>query len=346
MLIFSKLHNGIIKNLVAVYLAGALLFIPSICHAAAAQTSNPAVLQNIHIELTVVPPSDHPRHLSRGNFVVIQGAQRFPVRVSRQAFPTHLLVIFPAETQRPAAATFIMEMNRFFAKGWFISVSRPDGTLTPYCSNPKDLAVALAATGSLFPLAASEIERLAEFPGRRVLLVVENSGLNARAHATDTIQEWPSLARKLRVPVYAVDGGLAPRHQVCYPPLVNVNVTPPYNLSGPPPNDSNEFSQHCVYVIDPAEDQYMHGIMHERKFDDAMRDVLRDARNNYDLYFSIPKSQLKISGPITLKLRHADLMSLRVSMYSMAMLQSDGTLTATRIHVPQKLFVKQSRQSF
>jgi len=316
---------------------------------AQAQPASPALPQSsptppdpnsqvYHIELSTLRDCLHghcPSRFTDRNFAVSQNGHQYPVRVSlpfkansadASGFPTNLLVVFPSGTQRPKDADLVRSLNRVLSEGWLVSVNRPDGSYTPYAT-ADSLAAALAAAPAA-PLTASqtdqasqsEIETLESFPGRRLLLLVVDIPRGKPAPLC-----W-SLAMKIHAQAYIVDGGMI---KMVY-----------YNESwgtgkANAPRGGDYLPKKVRY--------YNNGVFHEVTFSAAMKDMLKDARYDYDLQFAIPDSQSDTASPITLTLLKTKGLlpyGQKAKLYTVAERAADGRTIATRTTPPQKLIVE------
>ncbi|MGP8175312.1 MAG: hypothetical protein ACLP7O_12295 [Terracidiphilus sp.] len=309
---------------------------PSPAPAAPSLQSMPAKAQVYHIEVNTEENclSAHcPQHLSASNFAVSQNGRQFPVRVSQpfktssapaSRFPTHLLVVFPPGAPRPKDARVVKSLNRVFSQGWLVSVNRSDGSFTPFSTTAMlaaELAAAPAAplTARQQDLAAqSEIETLDKIPGRRLLL------LDVGEAQRDPSQPWNSLVTKTDAQVYIVDGG----KQV----MVYYDQSWDAATRGPSPRGGDFVPKNVRF--------YIGGIFHEVKFSAAIKDVLADARYDYDLRFAIPDSQSDPAGPITLKLQNDKNFlpsEVKAVLYTVAKPSVNGRIITARTTPPQKL---------
>ena len=298
----------------------------------------PGESQIYHIELNTLKDclnGECPFHFSEGNFAVSLNGRQYPVRVLRpyktnspaaSRFQTHMLVVFPPGTPRPSDATVVKSLKRVLPRGWLVSVSRSDGSFTPF-SSAATLTAALAATSAV-PLnaeravvaAQSVIETLEKFPGRRLLLDV------AGAHNKPSPQ-WTSLETGTHVQVYIVDGGT--KKMVYYDESWGAATR------WPSPAGGDYLSKRARF--------YESGVFHEVKLDTAVKDILADTRYNYDLSFAIPASQTDPASPITLTLRNATGLlpyDAKAELYTVAIQTVDGKPLAIRTTPPQKLLVE------
>ncbi len=88
---------------------------------------------------------------------------------------------------------------------------------------------------------------------------------------------------------------------------------------------------------------YDNGVFHEVKFSAAIKDILANARYDYDLQFAIPDSQSGPVSPITLTLRKAQGLlpyEQKAELYTVAEQAANGGSIAARTTPPQKLLVE------
>jgi hypothetical protein len=308
---------------------------------AASQASSPASpaqclpgkTQVFHIELNAQGTCVYgipPKRLTDRNFVVSLNGKKFPVRVLQafktksapvSRFPTHLLLVIPANAPRPNDADLAKSLNRAFAEGWLVSVARRDGSFSPYLTNGAMLAAAMAETSST-PVSAEQAnlsvqattESLEKFPGRRLLLLDY-----AGAHDQPSPQ-WVSLEAKALARVYLVDGG----------EVRLVPADPGFQPRG----------RRNVYW---KERVYRSGVFHEVKLDNAVKDAIADARSDYDLRFEIPSSACDLPGPFVLDMRNLKGIGpsqLEIELYTVRKQNVDGNFIPTRTTPPQKVVVQ------
>jgi hypothetical protein len=292
-----------------------------------------------YIELSTLRDCLHgdcPSRFTDRNFAVSYQGRQYPVRVSlpfkanaadASGFPTHLLVVFPSGAQRPNDADLVKSLNRVFSEGWLVSINRPDGRFTQYSTGPDSLAAALAATPAA-PLtdtqadlaAQSEIEILESYPSRRLLLLVVDIPRGK------PVPLWRILAMKTHAQAYIVDGGMI--KMVFYDESWGTGEA--YTPGG------GDYLPKKVRYSD-------NGVFHEVKFSAAMKDILKDARYDYNLQFTIPDSQSGPASPITLTLVKAQGLlpyQQNVELYTVAEKAANGNSIAARTIPPQKLLVE------
>ncbi|MGD0902723.1 MAG: hypothetical protein ABR924_07240 [Terracidiphilus sp.] len=293
--------------------------------------------QEYHIEVTAIfgwrngSVGRATDHLALGTLDVSVGSFKVPVRISRplsakdiakRGFPPHLLVIFPLDKPRPGDGDgdVVQTLSRALSKGWLVSASRSDGSFTPYCNDAATLESALAATGaaSLSPEDAESAAQTAtagleKFSGRRVLLIA--NGTNKYPYMFP--YGWLSEEQGKLGRIYVVDGGVTA-------PGGTSDTWPAYDI---PPFQIRRYDRGL-------------GLVHELKFSDAVRDVLHDGRNYYDVEFSMPSSLSESILPITLTLHNGgDRPVTNAELYSVAPPTASGTSVVERVTVPRRLIV-------
>jgi hypothetical protein len=289
--------------------------------------------QEYHIEVTGLASAACerlPRQLSAKNFAVSQNGHQYPVRVFQplktketggQGYPTHLLVVFPLNTNRPKDTDIVKSLRKALSEGWLVSVTRSDGRFTPYSTDAATLLSALAATAPA-PMSAPEALRsmqaatidLSWLPGRRLLLVVVDG-----IHAGSPLP-WTILQTKVFSPVYMSDGGLGTSYS--------------------PPDSAHVSGMEGTTTGIKVRGNY-NGVSHELNFKDAVKHILCDAYFDYDLVFTVQASQLKSGQPFTLTFHHATVLSpLKAEPYSIGMSTVHGEPVALRNAVAQKLIVE------
>jgi hypothetical protein len=257
--------------------------------------------RNYHIELSTLescqPSQLHQasicsQNLAGSSLAVVSNDRDVPIRVVRASdaspadelsLPTHLLVLFPHGSPRPADAYILKRLHLVLQKGWLVSVTRSDRSITPYCSLdalPAELAKATAtpiSEGLADAAMTHAIDTLETQPGRRMLLIDI-----ARARDKRTPQWVSSAAQSLGV-VYVADRGK----------LVSI----PYA-----PISSGELARQefgISFVRNERIRWRRHGIFHEPSLFSAVRDMIADGRYDFDIQFTAPNGA---PGPITLRL--------------------------------------------
>ena len=254
--------------------------------------------KNYHIELSTVescqPPPLHQasicsQNLTGSSLAVVSNNRSVPIRVVRasdastadeSSLPTHLLILFPHGSPRPSDAYILKRLHLVLRKGWLVSVTRSDRSITPYCSLdslPSELAKTAATPISDGPADAAmthAIDTLETQPGRRLLLVDI-----ARARDKRTPQWVSSAAQSLGV-VYVADRGRL--------------ISTPY-----PPSSARESESGILFPRNERIRWRKHGIFHEPSLFSAVRDMIADGRYDFDIQFTAPNGA---PGPITLRL--------------------------------------------
>ncbi len=304
--------------------------------------SRPAGLQTYHIELNTLPGcriesiENCAGQLSQSNIVVSSNGRSYPVRVTTadkikrknaSAFPTHLLVVFPRGRPRPSDAYILKKLKRALAKGWLISVTRSDGSLTPYSTGATLAGELAAASRAQIPgkqadtALAQALETLKTFAGRRLLVVDV-----AKAHDKHP-PTWASLLAKTFGAIYLVDGGV--RRQVYYDES--------WGASGGTSPAGGGFLYKRVRFFEG-------GISHEVRLGSAIKDMLKDGSYEYDIQLVLPDAQSTSASPITLIL-HNSLARVpyqtSTDLYSVAVRTVDGKPLAIRAAPSQKLLVRE-----
>ncbi len=254
--------------------------------------------RNYHIELSTLescqPSQLHQasicsQNLTGSSLAVESNDRSVPVRVVRASdaspaddlsLPTHLLVLFPHGSPRPTDAYILKRLHLVLQKGWLVSVTRSDRSITPYCSLdalPAELAKATAtpiSEGLADAAMTHAIDTLETQPGRRLLLVDI-----ARARDKRTPQWVSSAAQSLGV-VYVADRGRL--------------ISTPY-----PPSSARESESGILFPRNERIRWRKHGIFHEPSLFSAVRDMIADGRYDFDIQFTAPNGA---PGPITLRL--------------------------------------------
>ena len=191
---------------------------------------------------------------------------------------THILVVFPADAKRPSDAKLLKILKKVPAQDWSVSVTRSDGSITPY-SPIALLKGNLGLAPSTRPLndetngpvenAAKELEG---FPGRRILIVVlsgnrhSSPSPNLRKPASmfkrsiyDRLPSWIVSLEEAGVAAYVVDGG--------YPVEKCYDVSWDAYSRGPSPEGCDHVYKRERYTSG--------GIVHEIKLTKAVADAIR-----------------------------------------------------------------------
>ena len=269
-------------------------------------------------------------------FTVSQNGRQYPVHVSKplqanQApvleFPTHLLVVISPGVPRPKDAHLVENLKKVLAQGWLVSVNRSDGSFTPY-STGNSLAFALSASNSE-PMTAAQAklaaqtayETLERFPGHRLLLI-DAAGKHG-IPAPDSLE----LDAKTHMKTYIADGGDLK--------MVYRDQSWGGYTRGPSPAGCDYVSKRVRFVEE--------GVLHEVKLASAIKDVLRDARYNFDLSFEIPVSQVDPAKSITVTMPNASGLIIENSeLYTVAEQIVNGRTIVSRTTPPQKLIIKEN----
>ena len=261
--------------------------------------------RNYHIELSTLescqPSQLHQasicsQNLTGSSLAVESNDRSVPVRVVRASdaspaddlsLPTHLLVLFPHGSPRPTDAYILKRLHLVLQKGWLVSVTRSDRSITPYCSLdalPAELAKATAtpiSEGLADAAMTHAIDTLESQTGRRLLLVDI-----ARARDKRTPQWVSSAAQSLGV-VYVADRGKL--------------VSTPYL-----PGNITDQTARDILGLGDARQTYnkrirwrRHGIFHEPSLFSAVRDMIADGKYDFDIQFTAPDDA---PGPVTLRL--------------------------------------------
>jgi hypothetical protein len=289
------------QRLLSLFAASSALFLCA-CLSPAARGQNPAPVaapSDIHIG---VIECYEPVRLSARNVNASIAGQTYAVAITPRTtqVPTHLLVILEPGPKNTAPYSDAMEtVGRVFARGWLVSIVRPDGYATPYTANQAALTAALQ---SIAPPAfdyGGAFNELASFAGRRVLILEQSvSATNPRMLAT---------ARSLIPETYRVDGGVIVRDEP---------FDDNFNLVNPGIDYADGYAETPAASIQPQSPRRKkirspNGVMHEVKFANAVKDALSDANYYYDLDVKVPASAL--AGPVLLTYRnlhpHTDLFS-------------------------------------
>ena len=237
--------------------------------------------------------------LTGSSLAVESNDRAVPIRVVRVSdaspaddlsLPTHLLVLFPHGSPRPSDTYILNRLHLVLQKGWLVSVTRSDRSITPYCSLdalPAELAKATAtpiSEGLADAAMTHAIDTLETQPGRRLLLVDV-----ARARDKRTPQ-WVSSATQSLGAVYVVDRGK----------LISI----PYLPGNIPDQLAAELLGGCLsgstcQFYNERIRWRRHGIFHEPSLFSAVRDMIADGRYDFDIQFTAPNGA---PGPITLRL--------------------------------------------
>ncbi len=266
--------------------------------------------KNYHIELSTVescqPPQLHQasicsQNLTGSSLAVVSNNRSVPIRVVRasdastadeSSLPTHLLVLFPHGSPRPSDAYILKRLHLVLRKGWLVSVTRSDRSMTPYRSLdalPAELAEAAAMpiSESLADAAMTHaIDTLERQPGRRLLLVDI-----ARARDKRTPPWVHSAAQSLGV-VYVADRGKL----ISIPYLPgNIPEQTAAELLGDPLSGYGSTFQ----VYNKRIRWRRHGVFHEPSLFSAVKDMIADGKYDFDIQFTAPDDA---PGPVTLRL--------------------------------------------
>lgn len=299
---------------------------------------SPSDPQSYHIELNTLaacqPPVDpqtpicHQKITSATIAVLSQGLS-LPIQVIRASdvseldvarMPTHLLVLFPRGRPRPSDAFILKQLDPVWSKGWLVSVTRSDRSITPYCSRDSLSAELAKASARPIPDEAADtalsqaILTLGSQPGRRLLLV--DIAL-ARIKSTPL---WASIATKLVDTVYVVDRGKF--------------VSIPY-----PPDDMLPIGIGSIGTWNARIRWRGQGIFHEVRLRSAVKDMISDGRYDYDIQFTAPID----STPLTLRLpNQQNFLSskIKVQLYTVAKVARPGGINMTRVHSDRQLSLR------
>jgi hypothetical protein len=303
--------------------------------------------QEYHIEVTVLGSGGVTTRynwraatdLKEAKPEVSLGSVQAPLRIShplsekeiaKQEFSPHLLVIFPLGKPRPSDGDgdVVQTLSSALSKGWLVSASRSDGSFTPYCSSAATLESALAANGAA-PLSPEDAVSAAQtataglekFAGRRVLLIA--NGTNKFPYALP--YAWLFEVQGALGRIYVVDGGITVKET-----FADLDTLTGYYYGFD--MDSNGIPRQVR--------SYDRGLAHELKLSDAVKDVLSDDRNYYDLEFSIPGSLSGSILPVALTLHSGgDRPVVTATMYSLAPSAASGSSAVERVTVPQRPIV-------
>jgi len=289
--------------------------------------------QEYHIEVNTLPGCffygcEQP--VRAGNIRVTAGGVRVRVRVAQPparamkapaAVPAHLLVTFAPGTVRPGDAELLMNLRRVLAAGWLVSVSRADGTFTPYARGA-ELRRALTEHADRpkedagLDAIESAIDGLRAEPGYRVVLVDMGGKTN------DNFGRWLASVTGRLSPVYVNDGG---KPQMPYSPSSQEG-----RGGGANPFDG---------AADKMERTYMDGVFHELELKEAFRHALEDARFDYDIRFRAPAAA---AADVPVKLTFLDPgthlpYELRTDLYTVQVLKADGKTARVRADATVRL---------
>ena len=266
-----------------------------------------------HIEVMVVAPGEDTEVLSRAHFVVSQQGRRYPVRMAHPStsgrlpaapVATHLLLVVPSGAERWLDPKRLMpELEEAFDHGWKVSIVRPDGSITPYCSDAPSLGAALAAPGIADEASDKLFADFQNTPGRRVLMIAGTPGPVERRWIARTNQIYP---------VYIADA----------PPKKRDSQDIADNLSCLADHISatqHQYVDGMGYMqvgrcVQPEDNRryYTEGLDRERNLPKALKAAVRDSHNFYDLTF---QPDITNPGPITLTLKHMHRQKVTVDTY-------------------------------
>jgi hypothetical protein len=235
-----------------------------------------------------------------------------------------LLVVFQPGTHRPKDSELAMQLNRVLSQGWLVSVSRADGSFTPYATNRATLEAALAAIATA-PLTADQedlavqaaVEALDKFPGHRLVLL----DVGGAKHEPSAL--WNNLEKKTHAQFYVVDGG---GQGLAY--------------SDESWGDATEGAPRGGDLLLKKTRVYDGTVFHEIQLASALKNALKDVRNDYDLIFAIPASSSDPPGPITLKLQDDEKLNpngLNIELYTLTRQTVNGKSYYTRSTAPLNL---------
>ena len=269
--------------------------------------------------------------LSADNFIVSQGKQTFAVSVSQpvrgkssglREGARHLLIVLPPGSVWPTQKDLLKGLEKAIAAGWSIKVSKLDGSFTPYETSfdamRQDLSIGAGQTLSQrAPVAAIEAaaNELSWFAGRRALLVFPPQKRDP------VLSSWFVKQVNAFSRLYLIDGG------------VGVEYTG---------TDLGWKGVTADLTIEQEKRVYEHGVYHEVRFFDAIKNLISDSHCDFDVQFRVPISNQQTADSINLTLRSAKaLESFRVEMYALNHSGSPQISFDKRVGVPQKLTIKE-----
>jgi hypothetical protein len=249
---------------------------------------NPHPMPIQHIEVTIGSPLNGRQELSRNNFIVTVQGRRYQIKLiqpSTKIHPaaknidTHLLLFIPESAAKLLAnARLSAQLKPLLARGWQISIFQSGGHATPYLTTSAALQSAIAAPSAISRTPDTILNELLGFPGRRVLLI---------AGGTDSIEsQWFESAKPFLSPIYVVDAASGPDTA--------------QNIADNLACLANHGSAPCASYQDDTPRVYNDGIAYEKSINVALKDVLLDTRNFYDLSFT-PDSPITDSIVLTLR---------------------------------------------
>jgi hypothetical protein len=312
-----------------VLLANAMMFLASAC---VAQTgaATPQGSAGYHIEVTLLGRGQEkgvsmPPPLFKKDFSIVQNGHKLTARitqpVSRREIaknenPPHLLLLYLSGVQRrPSDREIVASLSAAFQSGWSISLSRTDGSTTAYCSSAQELDGALghSSVPSAGPKSEQDaaLDRLAAYPGRRVLLL--------GALPRDTKVAWLEKQVQTFGEIYLINGG---RKKDIYHYFVGES---PHGVT----------TQETVM----ANNYDGRGIANELNLVQAVKSSINDDLNYYDIEITNPQIERPKDYPITLTLRDTGSFLASGALYQVVKQPGSTASDSTRLAMSSGLSI-------
>lgn len=175
--------------------------------------------------------------------------------------PTHLLLLYPPGSKRPSDKYILKRLKGALARNWLVSVTRSDGSQTPYGTGASLAHELAAASRTHLPSEqanhawAQSLQALESFSGRRILLVDVSKSHKKKAPG------WMSCLTYALLSVHIADGGRVKR------------VYYDNSWGTPEPNTPLGW-----YIIKEKVRYFDEGIYHEVNLGSAIKEILRQSR--------------------------------------------------------------------
>lgn len=294
-----------------------------------AQTTAAPATSELHYVLEVRVLGATPRsseELSQKSFTITKSNQplHFELRYAEQKIKLsrvrqpHLLFVTPYIASQPA---LLEELKAFFANHWLVSVEQIGNAATPYCIDATSLSQALSVAQSHKTSPSKDLARatahLEMLPGRRVLFLDAPSPRDLHYVPKGVY----ASVRRYQVETYLLDGGVRRAHVLTLDPVDREG----YALPGPDSVTSTLYSM---------ERNYNRGIVHEVKRTQALKDILTDQENYYELDVDVPPSAASTADPIVVAVNKKKTTALTGLAYTIVERKMGSTMEPVRVHLP------------
>jgi len=292
-------------------------------------------LHTYYIELNTLPAcllGSCPNRLTDRDVKLVANGHDFPVSVSQTDLasngsgtdvPTHLLVVIPPGSKYPSNGALGRALAKALAHGWLVSVTRIDGSYTPYSSGGPFESNRPSPTSTPLELDASRraihdaIVDLAQFAGERRLLIDGGDKAGSRGF------QWESDAPSSIRPVYLVDGGVVKQ-------VAKEEIESTYRNPGM--WDFQNVRQRNL------SDQ----LSHEVSLKKAVKDMLLDSRYDYQFQCAIPESEVSSDGTFSLEIdarTNPKLLpgTVTAEIYEVSVQEVNGRTVLSRLNLPQRV---------